>query len=845
LNMKSKMGSFIFAALFAIGFGVGGYWGGVRPLVSMLYTASKVQSFVAVEAQLLDVQLEFGSEGTKGVRAEYRYSFNQKVYESSRVGLHNGGSDNIGNWHDQWFQRLKQAKENKKSVTVWLDPNEPQTALIDKQIRWPFLWFLIPFAVLFPAVALGALWMMYKIVTSPADSSLPERPDNQIIKDGVTYLSDKSKSQTLGIWIFALVWNILVWPFAVMIWSTDNGVGVKWFVLIFLLVGLGLLFAAVKTTLTTLRVKGTLLSTSPADIYLGESFSTTVKLPLKVMLSKPRFEIRLCENRIRENDSSPTPRTVWSQVHAVSPRLFSNGSGVMTIAFDLPFAGAASGKIIEGEKVFWALELTNLITTDTQSFEVEVFPSRTESIPLVANAESSVPVSYNATLQAAWIQAGGDDFTQPITVSPKVIQVVERNGQWIASFPYVSMRLIGLAITLGISYLLWLAREAFTGDSSADVISAIALLATVVLGLGVCIHCFTVRWQIVVDQRSVRQQTKSWLKTRQQEFAHADILGYDKKLAYRQSQAGSTWKDMFCLYAVLADKRRVQMTPSIATSSSTDAVADLLRHASRNYTQRFAGQPSDATPWHFAKGYGLWLLMAVVAVSAVSLNTTYRIFDPVNPERIAKEWQLRLNRLSPAGRLHNDVLTAQNDANMEALEALLKKGADPNTVANNGITMLMLAARRGTMRNVDLLLQYGADVNQRDETSNDNRGDTALLVALHAGREDMMHRLLKAGASLDARNMWDWTPVHMAAQGNCIPCLEYLKSKSLDMNAKAIASRGETPAMLAAGKGRLEALQWFVQNGVDLKEKDPTGKTALDWAVFFNKNNTAQWLREQ
>ena len=363
--------------------------------------------------------------------------------------------------------------------------------------------------------------------------------------------------------------------------------------------------------------------------------------------------------------------------------------------------------------------------------------------------------------------------------------------------------------------------------------------------MGACIHFFTVRWHIIIDPRSLRQQTRSWLISRQQVFAHGDIVGYDKKLAYRQSQMGSSWKDVFYLYAVLADKRRVKITPGIANASATDAVADTIRQAKRHYTQRFAHQAVEARQWQGAVGYGLWLLLAALFVAAVSLNTTYRITDPINPERMLIDWQLRLKRLTPAGRLHNDVLTAQDAADMVSMEALLKKGANPNTVANNGITILMLAARRGSMRNIDLLLQYGADVNQRDETSNNNRGDTALLVALHTGREDVMLRLLQAGARLDVPNMWDWTPMHMAAQGNCIPCLELLKSKGLDLHAKATASRGETPAMLAAGKGRLEALQWFAQNGIDLKAKDPHGQTALDWAVFFKRSNTEQWLRGQ
>ncbi len=842
--MNSKTGGLLFAAVFAIGFGVGGYLGGVKPMVSMLYAAWQVQHFVPVSAQLTDVQLKPGSEGSQAVLAKYRYSFNQKEFESTRVGLHQRGADNIGDWHRQWYQRLKNAKDNGASVTVWVDPNEPKTALIDKQIRWPLVWFLIPFAVLFPAVGLGALWVMYQIVVSPKDTMPSGRVKAENLAPGPAYLLDSSKAQARGGWLFAFAWNVLVWPFAAVMWSTGGSSGAGWFISIFLVVGLWLLWAAMQVSMTVWRVKGTLLSTLPRAIYLGESFTSIVKIPANRMQPQPRFEIKLCENYIRENDSSPTPRTVWSQVHTLSPQMGSDGSGTVQVSFDIPFTGAASDKIIDGERVVWRIELTNLATTDLQSFDLLVQPSRMAHAPAMANPVDHVAVSYRATVKSAWSQAGSDDGNEAIVVSPKVMQVVEQQGQWVASFPSPSGRWIGVFVALATGYAAWRARQAFVGDDSVDVLWTIGLLAMAVLGMGACIHFFTVRWQILIDQRGVRQQTRSWLRTRQQVFAHADIVGYDKKLAYRQSQMGSSWKDMFYLYAVLVDKRRVQITPGIASAPVAGAVADTIRQAKRQYTKRFADQAGDARQWHGAVGYGLWLILGLLVVGAVSLNTTYRMTDPIHPERMLIDWQLRLKRLTPAGRQHNDVLTAQDAADMVSMEALLKKGANPNTVANNGITILMLAARRGSMRNVDLLLQYGADVNQRDETSNNNRGDTALLVALHTGREDVMLRLLQAGARLDVRNMWDWTPMHMAAQGNCIPCLELLKSKGLDLHAKATASRGETPAMLAAGKGRLEALQWFVQNGIDLKEKDPHGRTALDWAVFFKQSKTEQWLRE-
>ena len=106
----------------------------------------------------------------------------------------------------------------------------------------------------------------------------------------------------------------------------------------------------------------------------------------------------------------------------------------------------------------------------------------------------------------------------------------------------------------------------------------------------------------------------------------------------------------------------------------------------------------------------------------------------------------------------------------------------------------------------------------------------------------MAQRLVQAGASLQARNRWDWGPVHMAAQSGCVPCLDWLKEQGQSLTEPASASRGETPAMLAAAKGRIPVLEWLEQQRVDLWGRDPHGKNVLDWARFRQQQETEQWL---
>jgi ankyrin repeat protein len=153
------------------------------------------------------------------------------------------------------------------------------------------------------------------------------------------------------------------------------------------------------------------------------------------------------------------------------------------------------------------------------------------------------------------------------------------------------------------------------------------------------------------------------------------------------------------------------------------------------------------------------------------------------------------------------LLNAQDAGDAQALGAALAAGANPNLLSPSGSSMLMLAAHRGQLEHIELLLQAGADPDMRQTRKDSERGDTALLRAFYGGQLAAAQRLVQAGARLDARNRWDWGVVHMAAQSGCVPCLQWLAERGQALDAPAPASRGETPAMLAAAKGRILALE--------------------------------------
>jgi ankyrin repeat protein len=79
------------------------------------------------------------------------------------------------------------------------------------------------------------------------------------------------------------------------------------------------------------------------------------------------------------------------------------------------------------------------------------------------------------------------------------------------------------------------------------------------------------------------------------------------------------------------------------------------------------------------------------------------------------------------------------------VEAMLKAGADANSVKSNGTTALMAAAGSGNADAVKLLLDHGADVNVKESA----HGQTAVMFAAALGRDAVIRVLAQHHADLN------------------------------------------------------------------------------------------------
>lgn len=209
---------------------------------------------------------------------------------------------------------------------------------------------------------------------------------------------------------------------------------------------------------------------------------------------------------------------------------------------------------------------------------------------------------------------------------------------------------------------------------------------------------------------------------------------------------------------------------------------------------------------------------------------------------MAAEGMPALAPLKPADQA---LIDAANQGDVDSLNRALDAGADVNVFDTTGESALMQAAAHGHIDIVQRLLQRGADLEFTNTIHPHRKGDTALLRAAYRGHSNVFMLLLQSGARADIKNQWGWTPVHMAAGGDCIPCLEALLARKLPLDEPAHANRGETPFLMAAGQNAPQAMAWLQQHKADVSARDAHGYNAMGWARFFKAQASIAWLSEQ
>ncbi|KAG2452708.1 hypothetical protein HYH02_002940 [Chlamydomonas schloesseri] len=156
------------------------------------------------------------------------------------------------------------------------------------------------------------------------------------------------------------------------------------------------------------------------------------------------------------------------------------------------------------------------------------------------------------------------------------------------------------------------------------------------------------------------------------------------------------------------------------------------------------------------------------------------------------------------------LMSAANLCNAtQMVDMLLQAGAEPNYVGVLDETALHIAARKGCLGVVQLLLKEGANPNLAAANGAARKGDTPLHMAAREGHTAVVEAILKAPGvarvKMDAANQKGRTPMHLAAARGHAAIVELLLKAGADPAVKdkgGLFSSGKTAYERAAKKGR-------------------------------------------
>lgn len=151
--------------------------------------------------------------------------------------------------------------------------------------------------------------------------------------------------------------------------------------------------------------------------------------------------------------------------------------------------------------------------------------------------------------------------------------------------------------------------------------------------------------------------------------------------------------------------------------------------------------------------------------------------------------------------------------------------------------LLFDAVKTDDVAEAERLLSAGADVNVRSILD-----VTPLIVASLRGHAPMITLLLEHRADLSEMNEGGYTPFVLAVRSGNLEAVQVYLDAGVDIDGKTESEFHATALMEAAKEGHVAVGELLVANGATLDLGDRYGDPALSWAAFYDQPEFVRML---
>ncbi|EDL82986.1 rCG23645 [Rattus norvegicus] len=182
------------------------------------------------------------------------------------------------------------------------------------------------------------------------------------------------------------------------------------------------------------------------------------------------------------------------------------------------------------------------------------------------------------------------------------------------------------------------------------------------------------------------------------------------------------------------------------------------------------------------------------------------------------------------------LLQAVENGDAEKVASLLgKKGASATKHDSEGKTAFHLAAAKGHVECLKVMVTHGVDV-----TAQDSSGHSALHIAAKNGHPEYIKKLLQYKSPAESVDNLGKTALHYAAAQGSLQAVQVLCEHKSPINLKDLD--GNIPLLVAIQNGHSEACHFLLDHGADVNSRDKNGRTALMLACETGSANTVEAL---
>lgn len=382
--MKGK----IVATLFGLPFLAVGIWM-LWSISNAFVDAWQMQSWVQVDARLSRAGYETNSgddADTYTAYAEYTYSFEGVRYSGERVSLSSGG-DNIGSYQQDTGRRLRSALGQGGHIVVFVNAEEPDESIIDRDLRWGLIGFKSIFLFVFGGFGLGLIIVVWRAAPEK-DADRPEYRDSPwLLNDAwqTPTIRSSSKAAMWGALAFAAFWNLISAPLPFLLYEEvtrkENYLALVG--LLFPLVGAGLIVWAIRRTLEWRRFGPAPVTLDPFPGSIGGHVGGTIDLNIPFD-ANARFKLTLNnlhsyvsgsgKNRSRKEEAE------WQDTIVAFAEPGASGTRLV-FRFEIPEGLKPSDTDHDDSYYVWRLNLSaELSGTDLdRAYDIPVFATATTS----------------------------------------------------------------------------------------------------------------------------------------------------------------------------------------------------------------------------------------------------------------------------------------------------------------------------------------------------------------------------------------------------------------------------------------------------------------------------------